>query len=156
MIWGRNVTFSIKLSYAFGGNPSSLENLTKIVATHEPDGAQLVLHFGQIAGTSINELMTITRPDGEVVDYEYDISGDLTGVDKRGNDPVLAGEKLPKSWPNNNPIPSGNVPERYSPEGAKPLQEACGPRAATTILRGYMSDGACFSNLGKTSEIFRA
>ena len=144
-IVGRNTTFSIELKYSWSPNPNSPENLSQITATHEPDGAQLILTFGQISGTSITELMSITRPDNTLSDYEYDIGGDLIGVDNPEGDPVLAvSESLPTAWPSGTAIPTGNLPEIYAllPHG---LLEACGPRAAIGFFppNNGPTDGAC-------------
>ena len=151
-IVGRNTNFSIELAYSWsGGNPDSPENLSQITATHEPDGAQLILTFGQISGTSITELMSITQPStpGSAYqsDYYYDSSGDLVGIDKPDGDPVLAvSESLPTAWPGGAAIPAGNVPELYDMQTPGMLQ-ACGPRAAIGMLppNGGATDGACVS-----------
>lgn len=143
-IYGRNASFYVALTYSWSPDASNPENLTQIEATHEPDGNQLKLTFGQIAGTSITELMRITRPDGEFIDYQYDSYGRLTGVDKPMGVPVLAvSEPIPTAWPNGTQIPAGNLPEVYDYEQTG-LLETCGPRAAIGILHNNSpTDGAC-------------
>lgn len=157
-IYGRNALFSVQLAYSWSPNASSSENLTKIVATHEPDGAQLVLKFGAIASTAITELMSVKRPDGEFIDYQYNASGDLIGIDKPGNNPVLtSGETLPTEWSNGSSIPAGNVPEVYDIRTSH-ISEACGPRAAIALIDfpSNPPDGACinfdYQNAGQLTD----
>jgi YD repeat-containing protein len=92
-------------------------------------------------------LVQITRPDGETINYHYTTAGDLDGVDKPGNQPVLlSGEALPTQFADGTPIVSGNLPQLYDVTLAG-LMEVCGPRAAITILDGNTqnnnADGAC-------------
>jgi YD repeat-containing protein len=146
-IYGRNSNFSVQLAYSWVPNSSNPENLAQIVATHEPDGAQLILTFGVSAETSFTELVQITRPDGETINYHYTAAGDLDGVDKPGNNPVLlSGETLPTQFADGTPIVQGNLPQIYDIERTG-LLEVCGPRAAITILDGNTqndnADGAC-------------
>ena len=150
-IYARNSYWSVQLSYGWGGNGAgNPENLAKIVATHEPDGAQMTLAFGQTQGSNpVTELMSITRPDQRVIDYQYDASGNLTGVDKPGNNPVLqTAETPPTQWPNGVMIPLGNLPELYD-ISKKLINQACGPRGAITSLRSNTgnskADGACIN-----------
>ena len=144
-IWGRNIAFYQTLSYSWSPDASSPENLHQIVVTNQASGAQLFLNFGKIANTGITELMSIERPDQTYIDYRYNGTGGLTGVDKPDSDPVLpVSETLPTQWPDGTPIPGGNLPETYdvAQEG---LLEACGPRAAIGSLppNGSPTDGAC-------------
>ena len=141
-IFARNALFYVHLAYSWSPDASSPQNLTRIVATHHPDGTQLVLTFGRISGRTITELMSITRPDGQVVDYQYSPSGDLVGVDKPGNSPILVDGSAPVQWPNGSPIPAGNLPELYDVDDGH-IAEACGPRAAIAILQNRLTDGAC-------------
>lgn len=145
-IYGRNATYSIQLAYSWNPDASNAENLTKIVATHQPDGSQLILNFGQIK-VGLTELASIKRPDGEFAYYHYDNAGNLTGVDKPGNSPVLVNQSVPTQFADGSPIAAGNLPETYDVETAG-IAEVCGPRAAITILNGNThnlnkADGAC-------------
>jgi YD repeat-containing protein len=148
-IYGRNTNFSIQLSYSWSPNDESPENIAGITATHEPDGAQLTLTFATVAGSSpaITELMSITRPDLGTNNYHYDTNGNLTGVDKPGNNPVLpAGEDPATSFAPGVPIPSGNLPETYDVSVQQSaVLEVCGPRAATGMLPPNTApvEGAC-------------
>ncbi len=144
-ITGRNANFYINLAYSWNPDATKPENIASIVATHEPDGAQLTMTFGQIAGSNpaITELQSIELPDGEVIDYKYNTTGGLNGVDKPGNNPVLqVNENIPGQWGDGTRIPTGNLPELYDMSQAG-LLEACGPRATIGILDGSPSDGAC-------------
>ncbi len=146
-IYGRNQSFYLNLSYSWSPNDSDPENLSQLTVTHKPDGAQLILGFGRITGTNITELLTLTRPDGLTVNYHYAANGDLIGVDKPGNNPVLVnGVTLPNHFADGSPIVQGNLPEIYDLTQST-LLEACGPRAAITILNGdstkSTADGAC-------------
>jgi len=145
-ITGRNTNFSIQLAYYWDGGAGNPENISTITATHEPDGAQLTLSFGLIPNSNppMTELTKITRPDGEVIDYKYNSTGGLNGVDKPAQIPVLAvSESIPKQWGDTTPIPAGNLPEVYNIVKAG-LLEACGPRATIGLLdNGNPQDGAC-------------
>lgn len=82
-IFGRNQNNTIQLNYSWaGGDSSTSANLTQIVAAHS-DGQSLTLTFGAISGKVL--LSTLTRPDGDTVNYYYDSLGDLTEVDTPGN-----------------------------------------------------------------------
>src|SRR4029077_9733066 len=61
-IYGRNSNFYIHLAYSWSPDASSPENIAQITATHQPDGTQLKLTFGQVTGSAplITELMTVT------------------------------------------------------------------------------------------------
>jgi YD repeat-containing protein len=78
VIYARNHNNNIKFAYAWiNGDASSSANLSQIKATHK-DGHVLTLSFGSVNG--YDELATVTRPDGQQVNYYYDNSGDLTSV----------------------------------------------------------------------------
>jgi YD repeat-containing protein len=143
---GRNTTFSIQLAYSWSPDASNPENITQIVATHEPDGGELTFNFGQIAGSNpaITELMSVVEPNQEIIDYRYDSTGRLDGVDKPGNNPVLqVHESIPTQWNDGTDIPLGNLPEVYLMQQTG-LLEACGPRAAIGIVdNNSPTDGAC-------------
>ncbi len=145
-IYGRNTNFYINLAYSWSPDASNPENLATIVATHQPDGAQLTMTFGQIAGSSppITELMSITLPDNETVNYHYSSNGEVDDVDKPGNTPVLANETMPTSFLDGAPIARGNLPETYD-IGPPGLMEVCGPRATISNIdtSGHPTDGAC-------------
>ncbi len=144
-IYGRNLQFSLALTYHWSPNDKNPENIAKITVTHEPDGAQLILTFGQLAGSGPTELSSVTRPDGETINYHYTSAGFLADVDKPGNMAVLPkGESLPQKFLDGNPIATGNVPETYDITQPGTL-EACGPRAAISIIdtNGSPTDGAC-------------
>jgi YD repeat-containing protein len=144
-IWGRNNNYYLTLAYSWAPDASSPENISKIVVTHYPDQASLTLTFGQISGTSITELMSIQRPDKSSVNYRYNSTGGLTGVDKPVGNPVLGvPEVVPTAWPDGTAIPAGNLPQTYQLSGGG-LLEACGPRAAIGSLPPNTGpqDGAC-------------
>jgi YD repeat-containing protein len=145
-IYGRNTNFSIQLAYSWSPDASNPENITQIVATHQPDGAELTFNFGQIAGSNpaITELMKVVEPNQEIIDYRYDSTGRLNGVDKPGNNPVTqVHESIPTQWNDGTDIPLGNLPEVYLMQQSG-LLEACGPRAAIGIVdNNSPTDGAC-------------
>lgn len=156
-IWGRNNIDYLTLSYSWSPDASNPENLSRIVVTHYPDASSFTLNFGQISGTSITELMSVVRPDGNSIDYRYNNTGGLTGVDKPFGNPVLpVTETIPTQWPDGTPIPLGNLPETYDIEGAG-LFEACGPRAAIGALppNNGANDGACvdFDYVSNTNQL---
>jgi len=83
-IFARNHNNYIQFLYAFsGGDASSANNLTQIVAQHQ-DGHALTLNFADFAGRRL--LASMSRPDGEAVTYQYDTSGNLVDVYEIGND----------------------------------------------------------------------
>jgi YD repeat-containing protein len=151
-IYARNESFSVDLTYGWTNNDASNpENIATIRATHFPDGGRLTLTFGQIAGSAkITELMSMARPDMKTtIDYQYDALGNLVGVDKPGDNPVLqTNESVPTTWGNGTTIPAGNLPEVYDIGKAGNIDQACGPRGAITSMRQNTSndkaDGACF------------
>lgn len=147
-IYARNANFSIQLTYSWAnGDESSAENITQIVAAHEPDGNSLTLTFGQIAGAnSPNELASITRPDGQLLQYYYSSNGDLLELTKPGNNPVLPpNQPLPTKFLDGNPIATGNLPETYDVVTAGQLIEICSPRATISNIdtNGSPDRGAC-------------
>lgn len=142
-IYGRNLQFYVTLAYSWNPDAGSANNLTRIVVTHQPDGAQLQLQFSKLAGSNITELTSMVRPDLEAIDYLYASNGDLTGVDKPGSNPIVVDETIPTQWPNGQNIPQGNLPEMYSYDSNDNLSEACGGRASIALLNGNPGDGAC-------------
>ena len=146
-ISARNSNFSIQLTYSWSPDASNPENIATIVATHKPDLATLTLAFGQIAGSNptITELSSVSRPDGQTINYHYTATGELADVDKPGNNPVLNGHPLPTTFLDGAPIAAGNLPETYDIKQPG-LMEVCGPRAAISIIdtNGSPTDGACF------------
>jgi len=144
-VYGRNQSYYLKLVYSWSPNDSNPGNLSQIAVTHQPDGTQLTLIFGQIANTNITELMSISRPDGQTLNYHYSSGGELVDVDKPGNNPILpSGGHLPKTFLDGNPIATGNLPETYDIESPG-MMEVCGPRATISIImtKGNPTDGAC-------------
>ena len=82
-IYGRNTNNSIQFVYTWAnGDASTAENITQIVAQHS-DGQSLVLTFAKFGDNT--ELASITRPDGLMVTYNYDTSGNLIAVNRPGN-----------------------------------------------------------------------
>jgi YD repeat-containing protein len=123
-ILGRNQLNNITFAYSYAQTPHTSENVSQIVANHS-DGQSLTMDFGPIPGTSINELGTITRPDGAVLQYSYDTSGNLLEVDKPGNNSAFPAPQNPDG----DSLPSGDVPETYTyTSGTSLLASACGPR----------------------------
>ncbi len=145
-ISGRNANFCINLAYSWYPDATKPENIAMIVATHEPDGAQLTMTFGQVAGSSptITELMSIALPDQETVNYHYSINGEVDDIDKPGNAPVLVNETMPSYFLDGAPIATGNLPETYD-IGPPGVMEVCGPRATISNIdtNGNPVDGAC-------------
>ena len=143
--YGRNNNFSLQLAYSWQNGDGNPENLAGITVTHEPDGAQLNLTFGQITGTSITELLSIERPDKQYIYYFYASNGELDEISKPGNNPVLpSNERTPSQFLDGNPIAKGNLPETYDIEQPG-LMEVCGPRATISIIDTNQNptDGAC-------------
>jgi YD repeat-containing protein len=140
-ILGRNQLNNITFAYSYAQTPHTSENVSQIVANHS-DGHSLTMDFGPIPGTSINELGTITRPDGAVLQYSYDTSGNLLEVDKPGNNSAFPAPQNP----NGDSLPSGDVPETYTyTSGTSLLAEACGPRCTISSWNtphGPATDGA--------------
>ncbi len=145
-IYGRNQNFYITLAYSWTNHDdTNPENIAQITVTHQPDGAQLIFSFGTIAGTSITELLSLTRPDGENIYYHYSSNGDLDELDKPGNSPVpFNNENPPAEYADGTAIAPGNLPETYAITPGKNI-EICGPRAAISIIdtKGNPDDGSC-------------
>ena len=124
-IVARNNNNSITFNYSYVGSGHGSENISEIDAVHT-DGHKLVMQFGLIPGTSINELATITRPDGAELQYSYDTSGNLLEVDKPANNSAT-------SVPSGHGVPQGDAPETYAySAGTSTLQDACGPRCTVS------------------------
>ncbi len=71
-IWARNHNNYIKFAYAWANNDATNpSNLSEIDATHA-DGHVLVLKFGPGVAGGATELLSITRPDGQIINYLYD------------------------------------------------------------------------------------
>jgi RHS repeat-associated protein len=129
-IFARNETNNITFTYSYNGQGQTSEDVTEIDAVHS-DGQELVLQFGPIPETSINELSTITLPDGATLQYLYDSSGNLLEVDKPGNNSASSLPSPPQGHP---AVPSGDAPETYAyASGTSALQEACGPRCTAAM-----------------------
>lgn len=95
MILGRNQNNWVRFDYSWaGGNSSTAANLTQINAVHA-DGQTITLRFGAANGVGPNELLSITRTDGAVINYYYDNSGNLQEVDRPGNN---AASVLPETY----------------------------------------------------------
>jgi RHS repeat-associated protein len=125
-ILGRNYNNNITFAYSYNGTGYSAEDITEIDAIHS-DGHELVMKFGIIPGTSINELTKIIRPDLAVLQYSYNINGDLVEVDKPGNNSA-------NTVPTGHGVPQGDVPEAYAyVSGTSTMKEACGPRCTVAI-----------------------
>lgn len=129
-ILARNQKNYITFSYSYDGTGTTSEDITEILVTHS-DGHTLVMQFGLIPGTTINELATITKPDNvSTLQYLYDNMGDLVEVDKPGNNSAFPAPSPPNNHPS---IPGGDVPETYGYIGMGTMQEACGPRCTTSM-----------------------
>jgi YD repeat-containing protein len=127
-IFDRNLNNNITFNYSYvPGAKEDSEDITEIDANHS-DGQSLVMTFGLVPGTTVNELATITRPDGSLVRYSYDTSGNLLEVDRPGNDSASV------------------LPETYAyAGGTSALQEACGPRCTISARQhpnGNPTDGS--------------
>ncbi|MHB8415771.1 MAG: DUF6531 domain-containing protein, partial [Acidiferrobacteraceae bacterium] len=108
MIYARNHNSWIRFNYAWlNGNASSIANLTQMSAVHA-DGQALTLNFALVSG--YNELASITRPDGAVITYYYDTTGDLTEVDRPGNNAAAA------------------LPQTYAYQGTHQVVDVASPR----------------------------
>jgi YD repeat-containing protein len=141
-IFGRNQTNSVTFNYYYlNGEEGQTEGLTEINAVHS-DGHSLEMNFGVIPGTTINELSTIDRPDGAVLQYSYDTSGNLLEVDKPGNN---SAGSVPANPNSNIHVPEGDAPETYAyASGTSSLISACGPRCTVAMWNNPNSptDGA--------------
>lgn len=78
-ISARNNNNYIQFTYAWSPDASSSANLTNIYATTD-SGLQATLTFADFNGQRL--LSQLTRPDGTVVTYAYDGSGNLLSVGK--------------------------------------------------------------------------
>lgn len=77
-IWARNSNNYIAFSYAWANNDaSSAANLSQMTVTHA-DGQALTLTFGKQISGGPTELLSITRPDGQVLTYQYDSTSGST------------------------------------------------------------------------------
>ncbi len=85
MIFGRNTNDTLQFQYSFV-NPALASTLTQINVVHS-DGQQLVLTFALQNG--FDELSSITRPDGQVLQYTYDANGNLAQVQLPGTSGAL-------------------------------------------------------------------
>ena len=142
-ILGRNQLNNITFAYSYSQTPHTSENITEIDANHS-DGHSLIMKFGVIPSTSINELMTLKRPDGATLQYSYDTSGNLLQVDKPGNNSAFS---LPTNPSGPNPL-TGYVPETYAySSGTSSLAQACGPRCTASWWQNYPNDATDGSSL---------
>ncbi|MGC2649247.1 MAG: DUF6531 domain-containing protein [Candidatus Cybelea sp.] len=142
-ILGRNQLNNITFAYSYSQTPHTSENITEIDANHS-DGHSLVMKFGVIPTTSINELMTLKRPDGATLQYSYDTGGNLLQVDKPGNNSAFS---LPTNPNGPNPL-TGYVPETYAYlSGTSSLGQACGPRCTASWWQNYPNDATDGSSL---------
>jgi len=142
-----NITFAY--SYDSSGSKTS-EHITQIVVTHS-DGDALTMQFGIIAGTTINELSTITLPDtAATLNYLYDASGNLLEVDKPGNNAAFPRPSRPDS----SKPPIGDEPETYAySAGSSKLQEACGPRCTVAMWNSASDGGALLFTLNTSAQL---
>ena len=84
-IIGRNANNNVTLTYSYVPNGKGAENVTEIDVTHS-DGQSVVLQFGFVPNTSINELATMTRTGDQAEwQHRYDTQGNLLEVDKPGS-----------------------------------------------------------------------
>ena len=87
-IFERNSNNYVVFNYSWdNGIADSAAHLAGINVVHQ-DGQQLTLVFQNVNGTGPRELHTITRPDGQVITYGYNNSGDLTQVTRPGNSSI--------------------------------------------------------------------
>jgi YD repeat-containing protein len=145
-ILSRNSNNYVTLAYSYASGQHSSEDVTQIVATHS-DGQQLTMTFGLVG--AYNELLSIERPDGAVLDYLYDTNGNLLEVDKPGNNSANTITNPPHY------LPQGDVPETYSYSGnTSTMEEACGPRCTVAMWSspGNPTDGsALLFNINSSS-----
>jgi YD repeat-containing protein len=86
-IWGRNNNTALNFRFYFtNGDASCPCNLTDLYVTEE-DGRSVHLTFSDVTINNQPQrlLSTLTRPDGIVVAYAYDASGNLSEVDEPPN-----------------------------------------------------------------------
>ena len=145
-ITGRDHNNYVQMTYSWANDDSStLENVTQILASNA-DGQSMTLNFGLVNGTGPNELASITRPDGQTIDYSYDANGDLTEVDRPGNGTTT-------------PIAADKLPETYSYAAGRMLN-ACSPREVVAYLAtgGNPQDGDCAffatNAAGQATEVY--
>lgn len=128
-ILSRNDTNAITFAYSWDSSGiRTAEHITEIDADHS-DGDSLVMKFGTV-GNGINELKTLTKPDGSELQYRYDQYGELVEVDKPGNNQAW---DLPNN-PHGSDWIQGDLPETYGyASGTYQLEEACGPRCTMAM-----------------------
>jgi YD repeat-containing protein len=138
-IYGRNLNNYVSFTYSYNGSGKTSEDITEIDADHS-DGHTLIMKFGLIQNT-YNELATVKRPDGVVLQYLYDPSGNLVEVDKPSNNSASSFPNPPQGHIG---LPTGDVAETYAYTGTSTMQEACGPRctAAMWANSGNLTDGS--------------
>lgn len=146
-ILARNNTNKITFTYFYNGQGYAAEDVTEIDANHS-DGQELIMNFGVIPGTTINELSTVTRPDGAVLQYSYDMAGNLLEVDKPGNNSANSVPNNPNSAIK---VPEGDAPETYAyATGTSTMTEACGPRCTVSIWNNQIPGMAPHCSLPST------
>jgi YD repeat-containing protein len=92
-ILARNENSVLTFTYSWAnGDSSTIANLTGISVSHN-DGDSLTLTFA-LFGSNL-ELSSITRPDGSVISYSYDSTGNLLEVERPGNN---FASSLPESY----------------------------------------------------------
>jgi len=122
-IQGRNINNSLTFTYSWvNGDATNPQNLTQIVVAHS-DGQSLTLTFALLNGTGPDELQSISRPDGSLISYQYDSSGNLTEVDRPGNATTSTPNCVPN--PNWNPL---CIPETYTYAAEYLIASANSPR----------------------------
>jgi YD repeat-containing protein len=84
-IYGRNSNTNLNFVYYFDANqPVTFEHLSQITVTAD-DGERILLTFANFGPGNARLLQSLTRPDSNVVTYNYDISGGLSQVLQPGH-----------------------------------------------------------------------
>jgi len=77
-IFGRNQHNYLLFNYSWTTDASSSANLSQIVVETEDGSMRVALNFASVAGQDL--LSQVIRPDGAVLTYQYDGSGNLSEV----------------------------------------------------------------------------
>lgn len=143
-ILGRNNNNNVTFTYSWANNdPSNFENITQIIAKHS-DSQQITLAFGKVNG--LTELTSITRPDGLLVSYSYDNSGNLLEADRPA---AAAGQVRSFATFTGTQYSTSVLPETYGYTSSV-LTSVCNPRSVLASRNGLLNganpgEGMCAS-----------
>lgn len=92
-IYGRNWNTTLNLSYSWTGGNASPTGKVSAITVQAESGLTATLTFADFSGHRL--LQQLQLPDGNVISYAYDESGNLTSVTKPANNSAGV---LPQSW----------------------------------------------------------